>query len=75
MMTSPATSYTFSEREVAQIVAALRNWLYDLEEGENLEEAFGGHFEVHRMLTESETEELIARFNFDESQGFIREFS
>lgn len=71
----PIVTLTFTEPEVAMIVAALRNWLYDLEgddleEGQNLEEAFGGHFAVHRMLTEAETEALIARFNFDESQGF-----
>lgn len=73
----PIVTLTFTEPEVALIVAALRNWLYDLEgdddePGQDLEEAFGGHFEVHRMLTEAETEELISRFNFDESQGFVR---
>lgn len=62
----------FTEREIATVVAALRNWLYDLEEGENLEEAFGGHFEVHRMLSEADIEALIGRLGFDESQGFLR---
>jgi len=59
----------FTEREVAQIVAALRNWLFDLEEGQDLEEAFIGHFSVHEMLTEAEMEALIKRFGFDESHG------
>jgi len=68
---------SFTEPEVALIVAALQNWLYDLEgddldEGQNLEEAFGGHFKVHRMLSEAQTEALIARFGFDESQGFVQ---
>jgi hypothetical protein len=73
----PRITLTFTEPEVATIVAALRNWLYDLEcdeiePGQDLEEAFGGHFEVHRMLAEEETEALLARFNFDESQGFFQ---
>ncbi len=72
MTTLSGVNVSFNEREVAQIVAALRNWLYDLEDGQDLEEAFGGHFEVHRMLDEAETEQLIARFKFDESQGFLR---
>jgi hypothetical protein len=70
--TSHAVTLSFDEREVAMMVAALRNWLYDVEEGQDLEEAFGGHFEKHRMLSEAETERLIGRFRFDESQGFLK---
>jgi hypothetical protein len=62
-------SVKLNEREVAQVVAALRNWLYDLEAGEDLEEAFLGHFSTHRMLDEHETEGLIHRLGFDETLG------
>jgi len=65
---------SLNQREVAQIVAALRNWLYDLEEGQDLEEAFIGHFSQHTMMEELEVESLIRRFRFDECQG-VADFS
>ncbi len=61
-----------NERELATVVAALRNWQYDEEDGENLEEAFGGHFTRHRPLLSPEIDDLIERLNFDEAQGRVR---
>ncbi len=58
-----------NERELATVVAALRNWQYDEEDGENLEEAFGGHFKRHRPLLDVEIDDLIESFGFDEAQG------
>ena len=63
---------SFTKREAALLVAALRNWLYDLEEGQDVEDAFIGYFRTHEMMNDAETEALIGRFQFDESQGFLR---
>ncbi len=42
-----------SQRDIAQLLAALRNWQTDCL-NEDLEEAFAGHFEDHEPLTDDE---------------------
>jgi predicted transcriptional regulator len=57
-----------SDREVAQLLAALRNWQTDAL-NEDLAEAFAGHFEEHQPLTDAEIDALCERLNFaDEGQ-------
>ena len=52
-----------TEREVAQLLAALRNWQID-SENEDLVEAFAGHFEAHAPLDHDEIDALCERLNF-----------
>jgi hypothetical protein len=52
-----------SEREVAQLLAALRNWQTD-SLNEDLVEAFAGHFEDHAPLDDHEIDALCERLNF-----------
>ena len=52
-----------SPREVAQLLAALRNWQTD-SLNEDLAEAFAGHFEDHEPLTDDEIDALCGRLNF-----------
>ncbi len=42
-----------SDRDIAQLLAALRNWQLD-ELNEYLGEAFAGHFEDHAPLSDEE---------------------
>lgn len=56
-----------SPREVAHLLAALRNWQTD-SLNEDLPEAFAGHFEDHEPLTDDEIEDLCERLNFTEEQ-------
>ncbi len=56
-----------SDREVAQLLAALRNWQTDAL-NEDLAEAFAGHFEDHESLTDEEIDDLCERLNFGDSQ-------
>ena len=56
-----------SEREVAQLLAALRNWQIDAL-NEDLVDAFAGHFEAHEPLTDDEIDALCERLNFAEGQ-------
>jgi hypothetical protein len=56
-----------SDREVANILAALRNWQTD-SLNEDLAEAFSGHFEDHEPLSDDEIDALCERLNFAESQ-------
>jgi hypothetical protein len=52
-----------SSREVAQLLAALRNWQTDAL-NEDLGDAFAGHFEEHPPLTDDEIDALCERLNF-----------
>ena len=52
-----------SDRELAQMLAALRNWQIDAL-NEDLVEAFSGHFEDHEPLTDEEIDALCERLNF-----------
>ena len=52
-----------TEREVAQLLGALRNWQID-SENEDLVEAFAGHFEDHAPLDDDEIDALCERLNF-----------
>ena len=52
-----------SDREAAQVLAALRNWQLDAL-NEDLVEAFSGHFEDHEPLTDAEIDALCERLNF-----------
>ena len=56
-----------SERDTAQILAALRNWQTDAE-NEDLVEAFAGHFEEHEPLSDDEIDALCERLNFADGQ-------
>jgi len=52
-----------TEREIAQLLAALRNWQTD-SLNEDLVEAFAGHFEDSEPLTDEEIDDLCERLNF-----------
>ena len=52
-----------SDREIAQLLAALRNWQTDAL-NEDLAEAFAGHFEQHEPLSDDEIDALCERINF-----------
>jgi len=56
-----------SDREIAQLLAALRNWQTD-SINEDLVEAFAGHFEDHAPLNDEEIDELCERFTFGVEQ-------
>ena len=56
-----------SDREIAQLLAALRNWQTD-SINEDLEEAFAGHFEDHEPLSDEEIDDLCERLNFGGAQ-------
>ena len=56
-----------SEREVAQLLAALRNWQTD-GLNEDLADAFAGHFEDHAPLDDDEIDGLCERLNFANGQ-------
>jgi hypothetical protein len=52
-----------SPRDVAQLLAALRNWQVDAL-NEDLGESFAGHFEDHAPLEDDEIDDLCERLNF-----------
>jgi hypothetical protein len=56
-----------SGREVAQLLAALRNWQTD-SLNEDLADAFDGHFEEHEPLSDDEIDALCERLNFTGEQ-------
>jgi len=56
-----------TEREAAQLMAALRNWQIDAL-NEDLVEEFAGHFEDHPPLSDEEIDALCERLNFAEGQ-------
>ena len=56
-----------SDRDIAQLLAALRNWQTD-SLNEDLAEAFAGHFEDHEPLSDDEIDALCERINFGDSQ-------
>ena len=60
-----------NEREVTQLLAALRNWQTD-GLNEDLEEAFAGHFEDHAPLTEDEIDALCERLNFADAGQVVK---
>ena len=61
------TRVELSGREIAQVLAALRNWQTD-SLNEDLPEAFAGHFEDHEPLTDDEIDALCERLNFADTQ-------
>lgn len=56
-----------SPRDVAQLLAALRNWQTD-SLNEDLADAFAGHFEDHEPLTDDEIDDLCQRLNLSGEQ-------
>jgi hypothetical protein len=60
-----------SPREVANILAALRNWQVDAL-NEDLVDAFAGHFEEHKPLSDEEIDALCERLNSSEQQVITR---
>ena len=56
-----------SDRDIAQLLAALRNWQTDAL-NEDLAEAFAGHFEEHEPLSDDEIDALCRRLNFGRYQ-------
>jgi predicted transcriptional regulator len=52
-----------SDRDIAQLLAALRNWQTDAL-NEDLADAFAGHFEDHEPLSDDEIDALCERLNF-----------
>jgi hypothetical protein len=62
--------FEFSDRDAAQVLAALRNWQTD-SLNEDLVDAFAGHFEDHEPLTDEEIDGLCERINFGAPEGLI----
>ena len=60
-----------SAREIAQLLAALRNWQTD-SLNEDLADAFAGHFAEHGPLADDEIEALCERLNFAEEPGVVQ---
>ena len=60
-----------SAQEVAQVLAALRNWQVDAL-NEDLADAFAGHFEDHEPLTDDEIDAFCERLNFAGEQVITR---
>ena len=60
-----------SEREIAQLLAALRNWQTD-SLNEDLVEAFSGHYEDHEPLSDEQIYALCERLNFADPAGLVR---
>ncbi len=60
-----------SAREVAQLLAALRNWQTDAL-NEDLADAFAGHFEEHEPLSDDEIGALCERLNFAAPEGLVK---
>ena len=56
-----------TEREVAQLLAALRNWQVDAL-NEDMVEEFAGHFKDHVPLDDDEIDGLCERLNFADGQ-------
>jgi hypothetical protein len=56
-----------SDRDIAQVLAALRNWQTDAL-NEDLAEPFAGHFEDHAPLSDEEIDDLCERLNFSGGQ-------
>ena len=56
-----------NDREIAQLLAALRNWQTD-SINEDLAEAFASHFEDHASLSDEEIDDLCERLNFGDAQ-------
>jgi len=52
-----------SDREIATLLASLRNWQTD-GLNEDLADAFCGHFEEHQPLSDDEIDELCEKLNF-----------
>ena len=52
-----------TDREIAQIIASLRNWQID-SLNEDLDEAFAGHLEDHAPMSDEEIDALCERLNF-----------
>jgi hypothetical protein len=52
-----------TDREIATILAALRNWQID-GLNEDLVDTFSGHFEDHEPLSDDEIDALCERLNF-----------
>ena len=60
-----------NEREIAQVLAALRNWQVD-GLNEDLADTFAGHFEDHAPLSDEEIEALCERINFASPAGVVK---
>jgi len=52
-----------TQRELAQLLASLRNWQTD-SLNEDLADAFAGHFEDFAPMTDDEIDALCERLNF-----------
>ena len=57
-----------SDRDIAQVLAALRNWQIDAL-NEDMAEEFAGHFEGHSPMTDEEIDDLCERINFGEASN------
>ncbi len=60
-----------SDREAAQVLAALRNWQLDAL-SEDLVDTFSGHFEDHEPLTDEEIDALCQRLNFADADQVVK---
>ena len=60
-----------ADREIAQLLAALRNWQTDAL-NEDLAEAFATHFEDYEPLSDEEIDSLCERLNFAGEENVIK---
>ena len=60
-----------TDRELAQLLAALRNWQIDAL-NEDLVDTFVGHFEDHEPLTDEEIEALCTRLQFADDGQVVK---
>ena len=60
-----------NEREIAQVLAALRNWQVDAL-NEDLADTFAGHFEDHEPLSDEEIDDLCERINFGDDVAVVK---
>ena len=57
-----------TRREIAQLLAALRNWQTDAL-NEDLVDTFSGHFEDHAPLEDKEIDALCERLNLPDGEA------
>ena len=60
-----------NDREIALVLAALRNWQVD-GLNEDLAETFAGHFEEHEPLSDEEIDALCERINFGDNVAVMK---
>ena len=60
-----------NDREIALVLAALRNWQVDAL-NEDLADTFAGHFEEHEPLSDEEIDALCERINLGDNVAVMK---